>query len=200
MRTSISGKPGSRHRLRPFLLRSVQSRSAPCPPACTKSAQAGDVHRTQHSRARHTDRRRTGTPTCAHKRQLVRKDACTLTEEQWGPAQPWSPDPPRLSAHPLHLQDGFPARCSYHAPNKSQLIGHTRRQSLHRNIATGPDKLQRGGASCLSSDSCCRCSHRGAACRPAAPAPLSIMRGSQAGDRPLLRFGFQLGELQPQAA
>lgn len=154
------------------------------------------MHRTQHSCARaHRDRETHRYANLRTQRQLVRKDACTLTEEQWGLAQPWSPPP-------SHLQDGFPARCSYHAPNKSQLI---RTLPLNRSPPLGCDQISTRGRKrkppALSSDSCCA-----AAPAEELPAglqplpPLSIMRGSQAGDRPLLRFGFQLGELQPRAA
>lgn len=154
--------------LSPFFLWSVQSRSAPCPPACTKSHTGG--RRAQNPAqpcGAHTETgRRTGHADLRTQRQSVQKDACTLTEEQWGPSQAACPSP-------SHLQDGFLARCSYHAPNKSQLI---RTLPLNRSPPLGCDQISARGRKrkppALSSDSCCAAApRRGAACGPAAPAP-----------------------------
>lgn len=188
----------------PFLLWSVQSRSAPCPPVCTKSrtgrrcaqnpaqpcARAQRQGDAQVRRPAHTET--VGAERCMHTHGGAMGTRATLEPR---PSQAVCPPP-------SHLQDGFPARCSYHAPNKSQLI---RTLPLNRSPPLGCDQISARGRKrkppALSSDSCCA-----AAPAEELPAglqplpPLSIMRGSQAGDRPLLRFGFQLGELQPRAA
>lgn len=103
-RRSVPGSP-----LRPFPLSPVQSASAPC---CA------------HARAhRHVQVRGVCTRGQTHGAETTEapKEVCALTDLGWGHTHPAAPDPPGCLPAP-HLQEGFPARCSYHAPNKSQLI------------------------------------------------------------------------------
>lgn len=103
-RRSVPGSP-----LRPFPLSPVQSASAPC---CA------------HARAhRHVQVRGVCTRGQTHGAETTEapKEVCALTDLGWGHTHPAASDPPGCLPAP-HLQEGFPARCSYHAPNKSQLI------------------------------------------------------------------------------
>lgn len=115
--------------------------------------------------------------------------------------QIWSPRPALAASPAPHLQEGFPARCSYHAPNKSQLI---RTLPLNRSPSLCCDQISRQGRKrksplflLLRLLLCCCATQRGClgACtppRPTAP-PFNHAADHRHSDRPLLRFEFQPG-------
>ena len=154
--------------------------------------------RNQHGHV-HTRRHRARRP--AHTETVTAcKDVCALTDH--GDTCTLEPQTrPGCLPH-AHLQEGFPARCSSHAPNKSQLI---RTLPLNRSPPLGCDQISTQGRKrksplfrLLRLLLRCRSTQRG--CLRALP-PLSIMpriTGTVTGRSSGL--GFNPGELQPQAA
>lgn len=123
----------------------------------------------------------------------VRKDACALTDVEPQTCPGCAPTP--------HLEEGFPARCSYHAPNKSQLI---RTLPLNWSPSLCSDQISRQGRKrksplflLLRLLLCCCSTQRGClgACAPSRPTapPLNHTVDHRLSDRLLLRFGFQPG-------
>lgn len=182
-----SGTGTTRPDLRPFLLSPLeQSRSVLCPPKRTKSRMTGMVMCT-HGQT-HGAPRPVSTETVD-----VRKDACALTDVEPQTCPGCAPTP--------HLEEGFPARCSYHAPNKSQLI---RTLPLNWSPSLCSDQISRQGRKrksplflLLRLLLCCCSTQRGClgACAPSRPTapPLNHTVDHRLSDRLLLRFGFQPG-------
>lgn len=123
----------------------------------------------------------------------VRTDVCRLTDLESQSCPGCLPTP--------HLQEGFPARCSYHAPNKPQLI---RTLPLNRSPSLCCDQISRPGRKrksplflLLRLLLCCCSTQRGClgACAPPQPAapPFNHAVDHRHSDRLLLRFEFQPG-------
>lgn len=177
--------------MRPFLRSSAQSMSALCPPTCTKSRTGGDA-KNRHGHV-HTWRQTQRARRPAHAETVnVRKDVCALTDH--GDTCTLEPQTrPGCLPH-AHLQEGFPARCSSHAPNKSQLI---RTLPLNRSPPLGFDQISTRGRKRKSPlflllRFLLRCCSAQRGCLRALPPP-NHAADHRPGDRPLLQFGFQSG-------
>lgn len=192
--------------LRPFLCPLCRA-GLLCPLRSTRSCAGGRCAQNRHGHVHmwtDTQARRPADPRVQRPWMCVKM---CVHSRITGTRAPWSPRPAQ-AAHPApHLQEGFPARCSYHAPNKSQLI---RTLPLNRSPPLCCDQISTEGRKrksplflllrlplrcCSQKRGCLRASS------PLPPHPLSIMpriTGTVTGRSSGL--GFSPGELQPPAA